>query len=129
MKPKKPVPPTNDLFKQPLVEMINTDHQLVKLADTLNWDLIIDNFSKHFPSKLGRPALSPRLVAGLLYLQHAYDCSDQVIINTWIENPYVQYFTGETYFQTVSPLDGSSLTRWRKRIGEEGVKLLLLATI
>lgn len=129
MKPKKPVPPTNDLFKQPLDEMINMDHQLVKLADTIDWNLIIHHFSKHFPSKLGRPALSPRLVAGLLYLQHAYDCSDQAIINTWIENPYVQYFTGETYFQTQSPLDGSSLTRWRKRIGEEGVELLLLATI
>ena len=129
MKPKKPVPPTNDLFKQPLSEMINMDHQLVKLADTIDWEVIIHHFSIHFPSKFGRPALSPRLVAGLLYLQHAYDCSDQAIINTWIENPYVQYFTGETYFQTKSPLDGSSLTRWRKRIGEEGVELLLLATI
>lgn len=129
MKPKKPVPPTNDLFKQPLAEMINLDHQLVKLADTIDWHLIIHHFSRHFPSKFGRPALSPRLVAGLLYLQHAYDCSDQAIINTWIENPYVQYFTGEIYFQTQSPLDGSSLTRWRKRIGEEGVELLLLATI
>jgi hypothetical protein len=28
------------------------------------------------------------------------DCSDEEIVNTWMENPYVQYFTGETYFQT-----------------------------
>jgi IS5 family transposase len=73
--------------------------------------------------------LRPRLVAGLLYLQHAYDCSDEVIINTWVENPYVQYFTGETYFQAESPLDSSSLTRWRKRIGEEGVETLLMVSI
>jgi len=53
-------------------------------------------------------------------LQHAYDCSDEEIVNTWMENPYVQYFTGETYFQTEAPMDSSSLTRWRKRIGEDG---------
>lgn len=41
----------------------------------------------------------------------------------------MQYFTGETYFQTEFPLDSSSLTRWRKRIGEEGVETLLLVTI
>jgi len=68
-------------------------------------------------------------VAGLLYLQHAYDCSDEAIVNTWIENPYVQYLTSETYFQTEAPMDSSSLTRWRKRIGEEGVETLLMVSI
>ena len=50
-------------------------------------------------------------------------------MNTWVENPYVQYFTGEAYFQTESPIDASSLTRWRKRIGEEGVETLLMVSI
>jgi len=68
-------------------------------------------------------------VAGLLYLQHAYDCSDEIAVNTWVENPYWQFFTGETYLQIESPIDSSSLTRWRKRIGEEGVETMLMATI
>ena len=71
----------------------------------------------------------PQGFAGLLYLQHAYDCSDEAIVNTWVENPYVQYFTGETYFQTEAPMDSSSLKRWRKRIGEEGVETLLMVSI
>ena len=62
-------------------------------------------------STLGRPALPPRLIAGLLVLQHAYDCSDEAVVNTWNENPYFQYFTGETYFQTELSIDPSSLTR------------------
>jgi IS5 family transposase len=37
--------------------------------------------------------------------------------------------TGETYLQIESPIDPSSLTRWRKRIGEEGVETMLMATI
>ena len=52
-----------------------------------------------------------------------------MVVNTWLENPYWQYFTGETYLQTELPIDPSSLTRWRKRLGETGVELLLSLTI
>jgi hypothetical protein len=38
------------------------------------------------------------------------DCSDEVAVNTSVENPYWQYLTGETYFQTEAPIDPSSLT-------------------
>jgi IS5 family transposase len=73
--------------------MINLKHPLVKLADVMDWELIENAFGAHFASTTGRPALSPRLVAELLYLQHAYDCSDEEIVNTWMENPYVQFCT------------------------------------
>lgn len=129
MGPKPVLPQSGELFRQTLLEMINVKHSLVKLADVIDWNEINRAFSAHFVSHCGRPALSPRLVAGLLYLQHAYGCSDEEIVNTWIENPYVQYVTGETYFQTEAPIDSSSLTRWRKRIGAAGVEILLKATI
>lgn len=129
MGPKPSGPPTGDLFRYPLGEMINLQHPLVKLADVMDWALIESAFGAHFASPTGRPALPPRLVAGLLYLQHAYDCSDEEMVNTWMENPYVQYFTGETYFQTEAPMDSSSLTRWRQRIGEEGVESMLIVTL
>ena len=47
----------------------------------------------------------------------------------WAENPYWQHFCGETFFQHRLPLDPSSLTRWRMRIGEEGVEWMLTETI
>lgn len=126
-KPSSPQPP--DMFRQPLVEQLKAKHPLVLLAGLIDWKPIEESFAAHFPSTRGRPALPPRLVAGLLYLQHAYDCSDEAAVNTWVENPYWQFFTGETYFQTEALIDPSSLTRWRKRIGEEGVERLLVATV
>ncbi len=51
------------------------------------------------------------------------------MVNTWLENPYWQFICDETYLQTELPIDPSSLTRWRKRIGEEGVETLLMASI
>ena len=64
-----------------------------------------------------------------MYLQHAFKLSDEAVVARWIENPYYQHFTGETFFQHRPPIDPSSLTRWRKRIGEEGVEWLLTKTI
>jgi IS5 family transposase len=68
-------------------------------------------------------------VAGLLYLQHAFRLSDEAVVARWVENPYYQHFTGETFFQHHPPIDPSSLTRWRKRIGEEGAEWLLTKII
>ncbi len=129
MDPKQPAADSLDLFRQPLVDMIHPKHALMSLAAEIDWDEIENSFAAHFASRVGRPALFPRLVAGLLYLQYAYDCSDEAIINTWVENPLVQYFTGETYFQTEAPIDSSSLIQWITCIGEEGVETILMATI
>ncbi len=112
-----------------LDEQLKMSHPLVTLSKLMNWDEIERSFGAHFTSSRGRPALSPRLVAGLLYLQHANDASDEAVVATWLENPCWQYFCGETYLQTELPIDPSSLTRWRKRIGEEGVEVLLTVTI
>ena len=51
----------------------------------------MDTFEEHwagfFPSHEGRPATHPRLVAGLMYLQHAYGLSDEAVLARWVENP------------------------------------------
>ena len=109
--------------------MIDPRHELVMLAALIDWEVFDREWVGFFPSTTGRPATPPRLVAGLLYLQHAYRLSDEAAVARWVENPYHQHFTGETFFQHRPPIDPSSLTRWRKRIGEEGVEWMLTQTI
>ena len=58
-----------------------------------------------------------------------YGLSDDAVVARWVENPYFQHFTGETFFQHHAPIHPSSLSRWRGRIGEEGVEWLLTKTI
>ena len=129
MGPKGNHPSTGDLFQQPLAELINLKHPLVKLAELIDWSVFETHWAAFFPSRTGRPASSPRLIAGLLYLQHTFACSDEDLVWTWVENPYWQHFCGETYFQHKPPIDPSSMTRWRQRVGEEGVEWLLTETI
>jgi len=129
MKPRKPPAEQDDLLRARLVEMIDMRHELVKLGTLIDWDVFEREWGGFFPSHTGRPATLSRLVAGLLYLQHAYALSDEAVVARWSENPYWQHFCGETFFQHRLPLDPSSLTRWRKRIGEEGVEWMLTQTI
>lgn len=129
MKPRKPPPEQDDLLRARLVEMIDMRHELVKLEALIDWDVFDREWAGFFPSHTGRPATSPHLVAGLLYLQHAYALSDEAVVARWAENPYWQHFCGETFFQHRLPIDPSSMTRWRNRIGEEGVEWLLTQTI
>ena len=129
MGPKPLLPKTEELFRPRLDELLKMSHPLIRLSHLIPWQVIERHFSTHFVSTRGRPALPPRMIAGLLYLQHANAASDEAVVTTWLENPYWQYFCGETYLQTEFPIDPSSLTRWRKRIGEEGVELLLSLTI
>ncbi len=108
--PKPRAPQGQDLLRSRLDTEINMRYPLVRLGQLIDWDQIGRSFSVHFPSGRGRPALSARLVAGLLYLQHANDACDQAVVATWLEDPYWQHFTGEELLQTELPMDASSLT-------------------
>jgi IS5 family transposase len=109
--------------------MIDMRHELVKLAALIDWDWFEREWAGFFPSQQGRPATHPRLVAGLMYLQHVYRLSDDAVVARWVENPYFQHFAGETFFQHQAPIHPSSLSRWRDRIGEEGAEWLPTKTI
>jgi hypothetical protein len=90
----------DDLLRPRLVDMINPRHELVRLAALIDWDWFEREWAGFFPSQEGRPATHPRLVAGLLYLQHACGLSDEAAVARWVENPCYQHFTGETFSST-----------------------------
>jgi IS5 family transposase len=52
-----------------------------------------------------------------------------VVVASWVENPYWQYFCGEQVFQHRLPCDPTSLVKWRKRVGADGIESLLKETL
>ncbi|OEJ63743.1 IS5-like element ISVbsp2 family transposase, partial [Magnetovibrio blakemorei] len=92
------------------------------------WSSFDEAFGKHY-KPLGRPAKSTRLMVGLHYLKHMHDLSDEEAVERWVENPYWQYFCGFEFFQHHLPIDPSTMTRWRKRVGPEGMEKVLAATV
>src|ERR1700716_2142576 len=114
-----------DLFRSRLDQIISMDHALVKLAGTIDWRFLEEKFGAVYKDGAGQPPLPTRLMAGLAILKHTYDLSDEVVCDLWIETPYYQYFRGEEFFQHRLPLDRSSMTNWRRRMGEERLQALL----
>jgi IS5 family transposase len=121
--------PQGDLFRSELIQILNLNHALVRLAHEVNWERFDVAFGSTYCDDNGRPGSSTRLMVALHYLKYTYDLSDDDTVAGWLENPYWQYLSGMKYFEHEMPIDGSSMTRWRKRVGEAGADQLLSETI
>jgi IS5 family transposase len=130
MRPKRPSQtPSQDLFRSRLDAILDDRHELVRLGKLIDWARFDEAFGGLYVDMRGRPALPTRLLVGLHLLQHAKGLSDDAVCAAWLENPYMQHFTGETYFQHKLPLDRSSMSRWRGRVGKDKLELLLAETL
>ena len=117
------------LFQSRLDQILNMEHAMVKLSKAIDWSVFDDEFGPLYSEDLGRPGKPIRLMVGLHYLKHAFDESDETVVERFLENPYWQYFCGFEYFQHQLPIDPTSLVRFRKRVGAEGLEVLLKQTV
>jgi IS5 family transposase len=129
MQPKSSTVDQGELFRSRLDQILNRQHPLFLLAGTIDWSLFDKEFGRLYVENFGRPGLPIRLLVGLHYLKHAYNVSDEGVVEQFLENPYWQYFCGFEYFQHRFPLDPTTLVKWRKRIGAKGMEKLLQVTI
>ena len=123
MQPKKTIE-TPDMFRSRLDQILNNHHPLFILANQVDWTNLEKKFGSSYVEEVGRPGNPIRLMVGLHYLKHAFNESDESVLDRFLENPYWQYFCGFEYFQHKLPIDSSSLTRFRKRIGVSGTESL-----
>lgn len=115
----------NDLFKARLDQIVDPDHALVRLSGSIDWRFLEDRFGAVYDDDPGRPPLPTRLMVGLAILKHMHDLSDEGLCERWVENPYYQLLCGEEFFQHRLVFDRSSLTRWRQRMGEDRLAVLV----
>ena len=146
---------TDDFFRNRLDQMFDLRRPLAALANRMPWQEIEASLAQRWArqvkpgkkiedldlfgpvsaltgdgiSNAGRPRLPTRLMVALLYLKHAFNESDEDVIQRWGETPTWQYFSGNEYFEHRWPCDPTQLGRFRKALGEEGVKELLARTM
>ena len=112
------------LIASRLDTIINMQHELVLLAQHIEWEELENHFAK-FYSKFGRCGVNTRLMIGLHILKHIYNLSDEMVCEQYVVNPYYQYFCGEEFFQHELKMERSSMTHWRNRVGGESLTKLL----
>ncbi|MGB8098820.1 MAG: IS5 family transposase, partial [Terracidiphilus sp.] len=104
-------------------------HPVVRLGMCIDWTAFEQTLGATYHPTHGAPGISTRLMVALHYLKYQHDLSDENVLAHWVENPYWQQFSGERYFQHRLPIDASSMTRWRGRLGEAGAEQMLRETI
>ncbi len=145
----------DDLFRTWLDQMIDLRRPLAVLARRMPWAQIEASLAPLFAregrpgrvvevedlfgtsvqtvgagvSPAGRSRLPIRLMASLLYLKHAFNLSDEEVVERWAVNVVWQYFSGQEYYEPRLPCDATQIGRFRRAIGEAGVEELLKATI
>jgi IS5 family transposase len=131
MKPQKIDNSQLDIFKNLLSNQLNPRHELFILAKKIAWERLEEEFSGIYvdSGKGGQPPKPVRLMVGILLLQYMHNLSDEQVVRSWVENPYWQYFCGYDFLQWGFPINPSSLTRWRERLGPERMEKILALTV
>ena len=60
-------------------------------------------------------------MVGMMLLKSIHNLSNEGVVARWLENPYMQYFTGGKVFRKCSPINPVDMTKFRKRAGIEPV--------
>ena len=116
-------------FYSTFEEQLNPNHGLYKLANEIQWSFFDTAFSKHYSATQGAPAKPIRLMVSLLILKQLRNLSDESVVEQWAENNYYQYFSGEQCFCSNNPCSSTELVEFRKRIGKDGMELILKESI
>ncbi len=90
----------------------------------MTWSAFDEAFGKHYRP----PSCETNASDGRAALSETHVRPDEVV-ERWVENPYWQYFCGFDFFQHRLPIDSSTMTRWRRRVGPEGMETVLSATV
>jgi IS5 family transposase len=125
-----------DIFTQIFQEPLQKDHELLLLAKRIEWDEITDRLMPFYSTR-GRQAKRIRLMVGLHILKHRFDVSDEVVVKGLHENVYWMVFCGvklQAQYLNVGEgrvevrpclfLDSSSMTKFRRRLGAKGMRIL-----
>ena len=81
-----------------LREQLDPRQPLYRLAEAIAWEKFEQEFGA-FYSEEGRPAKPVRLMVGLLLLKQMHNMGDETAVAHWAQNPYWQFFCGESQFQ------------------------------
>ena len=68
-------------------------------------------------------------MVSLLYLKNSFNLSDEELVERWAENVQWQCFSGMDYYEPRLPCDATQIGRFRRLLGDDGIELLLKATV
>ena len=112
-----------DAFSPQWVEthITNPTHDLVILRHIIPWQSMIDRLVPFYDPHKGRTGHSLRTLVAVSMVARLRQLSDRKVIKEIQENRYLQYFCNVPEQGLLTFLNPSTLCRFRKRLGPEGI--------
>ena len=119
----------HDMFRPMLCDFIDPGHELVLLADKVDWGYFEREFEPLYCSNNGAPGVPIRLMVACLMLKQLYNLGDETLPAYWVRDVYFQYFSGMTFFEHKFPFAPSDFSHFRKRIGPSGFEKIFAYSV
>jgi len=109
-------------FELPFGGKLSADNRWVKMGELIPWSEFESEYAENFPTEKGAPAKSFRMALGALIIKEKLQISDRETVEHIRENPYLQYFVGQSSYSNKLPFDPSLLFHFRHRISQNLIK-------
>jgi len=106
-------------FELPFGGKLAEDNRWVILAQLIPWAEFESEYAQNFEAEVGPRAKSFRLALGALIIKEKLGVSDRETVEQIRENPYLQYFIGQSSYRNEIPFDASLLVHFRQRISAQ----------
>jgi len=126
---KLPVVAQRELFRPLLADFIDPHHELVLLANAIDWRYFEKSFEPYYSADSGSPSVPIRVMVGCLLLKQMYNFGDETLPIAWVRDAYFQYFCGMTFFEHKFPFTPSDFSHFRKRIGTAGFEKIFAYSV
>lgn len=111
------------IFEVALESFIDLNHKLVLLSRQIDWAKVESDIAEYYCADNGHLSVPIRTMVGML-LKSMYNLSDEGVVARWLENPYMQYFTGKKVLRKRPPMNPIDMMKFRNRIGEGGAEMI-----
>lgn len=116
---KKPAEYQMSIFEVVLESFIDMNRELVLLSKYIDWTEVESEFAEYYCVDNVCQSIPIRTMVGMMLLKSIYNLSDEGVVSRWLENPNMQYFTGEKVFQKRPPMNSMDMAKFLKRICEK----------
>lgn len=99
----------------------HSTHDLIILRQLIPWQPIIDGLVPFYNREKGRTGCALRTLSAVSILARLRQLSDRKVIEQIQENRYMQYFCNVPDPDLRTLMNPSTLCRFRKRVGQEGI--------
>ncbi len=124
-----PADSAEEKLKLPFYGKSCEDNRWVIMSKLIPWSEFEQEYAQNFSETMGAPAKPFRMAMSALIIKEKLGISDRETVEQIKENPYLQYFIGQSHYSNEAPFDASMMVHFRERINLELVNKINLKMV